>query len=77
MYISILAGKQIERDLGELVVPDFDCPRTNRRPILRRASALLRVCGIGPWTTETVMGYGAGDVDATITADLHLPQLVC
>jgi 3-methyladenine DNA glycosylase/8-oxoguanine DNA glycosylase len=38
---------------------------------------LLRVCGIGPWTTETVMGYGAGDVDATITGDLHLPHLVC
>jgi len=39
--------------------------------------ALLRVSGIGPWTTETVMGYGAGDTDAAIPGDLHLPHLVC
>jgi 3-methyladenine DNA glycosylase/8-oxoguanine DNA glycosylase len=38
---------------------------------------LLRVCGIGPWTTETVMGYGAGDTDAAIPGDLHLPRVVC
>ena len=38
---------------------------------------LLRVHGIGPWTTETVMGYGAGDTDAAIPGDLHLPHLVC
>jgi 3-methyladenine DNA glycosylase/8-oxoguanine DNA glycosylase len=38
---------------------------------------LLRVPGIGPWTTETVMGYGAGDADAAIPGDLHLPRVVC
>ena len=38
---------------------------------------LMRVCGIGPWTTETVMGYGAGDTDAAIPGDLHLPRVIC
>lgn len=38
---------------------------------------LLRVSGIGPWTTETVLGYGAGDTDAAIPGDLHLPRVVC
>ncbi len=37
---------------------------------------LLRIPGIGPWTTESVMGYGAGDADAAIPGDLHLPHLV-
>jgi 3-methyladenine DNA glycosylase/8-oxoguanine DNA glycosylase len=37
---------------------------------------LLRVPGIGPWTTESVMGYGAGDADVAIPGDLHLPHLV-
>ncbi|WP_263352669.1 DNA glycosylase family protein [Acidicapsa acidisoli] len=37
---------------------------------------LLRVPGIGPSTTESVMGYGAGDADAAIPGDLHLPHLV-
>jgi 3-methyladenine DNA glycosylase/8-oxoguanine DNA glycosylase len=38
---------------------------------------LERIPGIGPWTTESVMGYGAGDPDAAIPGDLHLPHLVC
>ncbi|HTJ29911.1 MAG TPA: hypothetical protein VL346_05400 [Acidobacteriaceae bacterium] len=38
---------------------------------------LQRVPGIGPWTTESVMGYGAGDPDAAIPGDLHLPRVVC
>jgi 3-methyladenine DNA glycosylase/8-oxoguanine DNA glycosylase len=38
---------------------------------------LLRVPGIGPWTTESVLGYGAGDTDAAIPGDLHLPRVVC
>jgi 3-methyladenine DNA glycosylase/8-oxoguanine DNA glycosylase len=38
---------------------------------------LLRVPGIGPWTTESVLGYGAGDADAAIPGDLHLPHLTC
>ena len=37
---------------------------------------LQRIPGIGPWTTESVMGYGAGDTDAAIPGDLHLPHLV-
>lgn len=38
---------------------------------------LLRIPGIGAWTTESVMGYGAGDVDAAIVGDLHLPRMIC
>ena len=38
---------------------------------------LLRIPGIGPWTTESVLGYGAGDPDAAIPGDLHLPHLLC
>lgn len=45
------------------------------RPTLRER--LQRVPGIGPWTTESVMGYGAGDPDAAIPGDLHLPRVVC
>jgi 3-methyladenine DNA glycosylase/8-oxoguanine DNA glycosylase len=43
----------------------------------RMRDLLLRVPGIGPWTTESVLGYGAGDTDAAIPGDLHLPHLVC
>jgi len=39
-------------------------------------SRLLRIPGIGPWTTESVLGFGAGDADAAIPGDLHLPHLV-
>jgi len=38
---------------------------------------LKKVPGIGPWTTESVMGYGAGDADAAIPGDLHLPRIIC
>jgi 3-methyladenine DNA glycosylase/8-oxoguanine DNA glycosylase len=38
---------------------------------------LLRVPGIGHWTTESVLGYGAGDADAAIPGDLHLPRVIC
>jgi 3-methyladenine DNA glycosylase/8-oxoguanine DNA glycosylase len=38
---------------------------------------LLRVPGIGHWTTESVLGFGAGDTDAAIPGDLHLPRVVC
>lgn len=38
---------------------------------------LLRISGVGPWTTETVLGYGAGDLDTAIPGDLHLPRIVC
>jgi 3-methyladenine DNA glycosylase/8-oxoguanine DNA glycosylase len=38
---------------------------------------LVRVQGIGPWTTEMILGFGAGDADALPVGDLHLPGLVC
>lgn len=38
---------------------------------------LLRIPGIGPWTTESVLGYAAGDTDAAIPGDLHLPRVIC
>lgn len=38
---------------------------------------LLRVPGIGPWTTEMILGFGAADADAVPVGDLHLPGLVC
>lgn len=43
----------------------------------RLRDQLQRIPGIGPWTTETVLGYGAGDSDAAIPGDLHLPHVVC
>jgi 3-methyladenine DNA glycosylase/8-oxoguanine DNA glycosylase len=38
---------------------------------------LDRVRGVGPWTREMVLGFGAGDPDAVVVGDLHLPHLVC
>jgi 3-methyladenine DNA glycosylase/8-oxoguanine DNA glycosylase len=38
---------------------------------------LLSLRGIGPWTTEMILGFGAGDTDAVPLGDLHLPNLVC
>ena len=38
---------------------------------------LGRVQGIGPWTVETTLGFGAGDADALPLGDLYLPHLVC
>ena len=38
---------------------------------------LSRVPGVGPWTVEMVLGFGAGDADALPTGDLYLPHLVC
>lgn len=37
---------------------------------------LLAIPGIGPWTTEMILGFGAGDPDAVPVGDLHLPHLV-
>jgi len=33
--------------------------------------------GIGPWTTEMILGFGYGDPDAVPTGDVHLPHTVC
>jgi 3-methyladenine DNA glycosylase/8-oxoguanine DNA glycosylase len=45
------------------------------RSVLRQR--LARVHGIGPWTTEMILGFGTGDPDAVPLGDLHLPELVC
>jgi len=37
---------------------------------------LLAIRGIGPWTTDTLLGFGAGDTDALPLGDLHLPHVV-
>lgn len=37
---------------------------------------LLRIPGIGPWTTGLVLGYAYGDPDAVPVGDLHIPSLV-
>jgi 3-methyladenine DNA glycosylase/8-oxoguanine DNA glycosylase len=37
---------------------------------------LLRIPGIGPWTTDTIAGFAYGDPDAVPIGDLHLPSLV-
>ena len=37
---------------------------------------LGRITGIGPWTVETVLGFGAADPDAVPLDDLYLPHLV-
>lgn len=53
-----------------------------RRPFLRSSTPLselrqrlLAIPGIGPWTTEMIAGLGAGDPDALLTGDLHLPHI--
>jgi 3-methyladenine DNA glycosylase/8-oxoguanine DNA glycosylase len=52
-------------------------PLRNEMDFAELRRHLLRIVGIGPWTTESVLGYGAGDADAAIPGDLHLPHLVC
>lgn len=37
---------------------------------------LARLPGIGPWTQQSVAGYGFGDPDAVPIGDLHLPRVV-
>jgi 3-methyladenine DNA glycosylase/8-oxoguanine DNA glycosylase len=53
------------------------------RPFLHNAAdktalrqRLLSIPGIGPWTTESILGFAYGDADAVPTGDLHLPSLV-
>ena len=38
---------------------------------------LLALSGIGPWTTEMILGFGYGDPDAVPLGDIHLPHTVC
>lgn len=47
---------------------------TTPREKLRRRLASIH--GIGPWTTEMILGWGTGDLDAVPTGDLHLPSFV-
>ena len=57
----------------------------------KRAQTLLRVAalgleldlaklgatrGVGPWTFQSVLGYGVGNPDAVPIGDLHLPRVV-
>jgi len=37
---------------------------------------LGRVPGVGPWTVETTLGFGAADPDALPLGDLYLPHIV-
>lgn len=43
----------------------------------RLRKRLRAIPGIGPWTTEMILGFGYGDADAVPVGDLHLPSLVC
>jgi 3-methyladenine DNA glycosylase/8-oxoguanine DNA glycosylase len=45
------------------------------REVLRKRLASIH--GIGPWTTEMILGWGAGCSDAVPVGDLHLPSFVC
>lgn len=38
---------------------------------------LARLQGVGPWTLESVKGWGWGDPDAVPLGDVHLPHEVC
>jgi 3-methyladenine DNA glycosylase/8-oxoguanine DNA glycosylase len=51
------------------------CNDTTPPTELRERLSALR--GIGPWTTDMILGFGAGDTDAVPLGDLHLPNLVC
>ncbi|MDJ0976663.1 MAG: hypothetical protein QNJ98_19560 [Planctomycetota bacterium] len=51
----------------------FLVPETSFEDLRRR---LMAIRGIGPWTTEMILGFGAGDPDAVPTKDLHLPRTV-
>lgn len=65
--IHLLAREEVRS--GFLRRPD-DPPRVRQR--------LLSIPGIGPWTTEMILGFGFGfgDRDALPLGDVHLPSLV-
>jgi 3-methyladenine DNA glycosylase/8-oxoguanine DNA glycosylase len=50
------------------LLPDSDASMVSER--------LLRVPGIGPWTTGMILGYAYGEPDALPVGDLHLPSIV-
>ncbi len=44
---------------------------------LARVRKLLGIArGVGPWTTDMIMGFAYGDPDALPLGDLHLPHLI-
>ncbi len=45
--------------------------------VARVRKVMMSIRGIGPWTTESTLGFGYGDPDALPLADLHIPHLVC
>jgi 3-methyladenine DNA glycosylase/8-oxoguanine DNA glycosylase len=58
------------------------CQRASRidalatRPVDEAKAALMRLPGIGPWTTAEVARLAFGDPDAVSVGDFHLPHLV-
>ena len=42
--------------------------------LVRKRLAAVR--GVGPWTTDMIMGFAYGDPDALPLGDLHLPHLI-
>jgi 3-methyladenine DNA glycosylase/8-oxoguanine DNA glycosylase len=38
---------------------------------------LQAISGIGPWTSNMILGFGFGDHDAVPLGDVHLPHLIC
>jgi 3-methyladenine DNA glycosylase/8-oxoguanine DNA glycosylase len=66
---ALLALSRAEAGHSFCRYEDFD------RAALR--STLLRIPGVGVWTSEMIAGFGAGDTDAVPLGDVHLPSLVC
>lgn len=62
--ICALAQEELARPLLRARTPSSE---------LRRR--LLALPGIGPWTTELLLGVSGGDPDAFLTGDLHLPHI--
>ncbi len=51
-------------------------PLTAEIPCDRLRLVLKQVPGIGPWTLDMILGFGAADPDAVPVGDLYLPHLV-
>lgn len=66
-------ARTLVRLAREEVRDPFLSPATPRAELRRRLDA---VRGIGPWTREMILLYGAGDPDAVPTGDLHMPHAV-
>jgi 3-methyladenine DNA glycosylase/8-oxoguanine DNA glycosylase len=65
------------RALGALARAEANRPFLHSGNLQQIRRRLLDIPGIGPWTVNTIAGYGLGDCDAVPVGDLHLPSLVC